>query len=372
METSNNTPNLPQQQPPAQQPPAQQPPSQNPNDLSPQQVRDIAAGIPQQAQPAPQQAPPAQIPGLPPIERAQDGTMSMRLPTGQVYKGANEYELMAQLAQAQINASGRISELGNETARLRNGLAAVTGQPVQGDGIQPAQSQFDRAVYMELQAQDPILAMNYLDQHRFGLNNINEVIPYYQRTAQAADEFRTAQTVSQFRILAPEFPGTQQAVDSVMGFMKQNNIPFTAPNLKLVHDGMVKAGVYQPLQMTQQPPLQAAQPAPQPGAPQPPQIDPRLLDPNPQGPYAFGPGGFGTNYPAQPSASVAPQPTQPTVVAPPPLPTAQYPPIPQQAAPLPMPTVTPTAAPNGQPSEAQVNEMDTSTLRRYIESNLPR
>jgi hypothetical protein len=35
-----------------------------------------------------------------------------------------------------------------------------------------------------------------------------------------------------------------------------------------------------------------------------------------------------------------------------------------------MPTVTPTQPPTGQASEAQVNEMDTATLRRYIESNL--
>jgi hypothetical protein len=281
-----------------------------------------------------------------------------------------------------VNASARITELSTEAERLRNGLAAVTGQPV-GNGAAPAQ-QFDRAVYMELQAQDPILAMNYLDQHRFGLNNINDVIPYYTRTAQAADEFRTAQTVSQFRLLAPDFPGTQQAVDAVMGYMKQHGIPFSAPNLHMVHQAMVTAHAqnpavgYAPLQITmpgQQPQPQMPQPGnPQPGQPQP-QVDPRLLyDPSPQGNYSFGPGGFGTSYPAQPAAPTAPTLAQPTVVAPPPVqvPTVQYPPIPQQAQPLPMPTVTPTAAPSGQASEAQVNEMDTAILRRYIESNLPR
>jgi hypothetical protein len=97
-----------------------------------------------------------------------------------------------------------------------------------------------------------------------------------------------------------------------------------------------------------------------------------IYDPNPQGNYSFGPGGFGTSYPAQPAAPQPAPVAQPTVVAPPPVqvPTVQYPPIPQQAAPLPMPTVTPTQPPTGQASEAQVNEMDTATLRRYIESNL--
>lgn len=374
MSTPNVTPNNPTQ-PAAATPPAATLPT-NQNDMTPQQLRDLAAGVPapqQVAQPGQEAIP--NIPGLPPIERQQDGTLAMRLPTGQIYKGTNVTELFTQVVQGQVNASTRITELNTEAQRLRDGLAAVTGQPV---GTTPGQSQFDRAVYMELQAQDPILAANYLDQHRFGLPNINDVVPYYTRTAQSAEEFRTAQTVNTFRIMSPDFPGTEQAVNEVMGFMKANSIPFTAPNLKLVHDGMVKAGKYQPLQITM--PGQPAQPtiqipgmppipvATQPGAPG--ALAPVVYDPSPAGNYGFGPGGFGTQAPPPAPVQVA----VPSVIAPPPVavPTAGYPPIPQQAVPLPMPQVTPIQAPPGAVSEAQVNAMDTATLRQYIESNLQR
>lgn len=362
-------------QPPASQQPPAPAPSANPNEMTPQQIRDLAAGPqPVQQPPAAQPVAPPQVPGLPPIERQADGSLSMRMPTGQVYKGRNEWELMAALATAQTNASSRITELGNDNQRLRQGIAAVSGQPVTGADGQPVQaaSQFDRAIFMELQAQDPILAMNYLDQHRFGLAKIDDVVPYYTRTFQAGDRFAMAETVNNFRLMAPDFPGTQQAVDAVMDFVKRNNIPFNAENLKMVHDGMVMAHAkdpsrgYAPMQLQ---PNANAQPTvitpPPPGSP--------ILnyDPNPAGNYGFGPNGFGTQEvaPAPTAPPVQGQPTAPT------MPMPGYPTIPQvstPSAPLPMPTVSPTQPPTAAASEGQVNNMSTDQLRQFIEAGLQR
>lgn len=386
MATNPNNPN-PQQplaqptQQPVQQPQQQQPqPPANMGEMTPQQVRSIADNIqPTLQQPVqqPQQQPVPQIPGLPPIERGADGMLSMKLPTGQVYKGRDMNELTAALAQAQVNASQRITELGSETARLRQGIAAVTGQPVQGPDGQPAAqvSQFDRATYMELQALDPILAANYLDAHRLGLPSVNDVVPTYQSVMRATQEFQTAQTVNQFRVLAPDFPGTQEAVNLVMDFMRDQKIPFTAQNLKLVHDGMVRAGKYQPLAPQQfmpvaQPTVTAMptmQPQAQPQAP-------AMYDPSPQGNYAFGPNGFGSQY--ETPAATPPAPAMPAAPQLPVQQTVAYPAMPQQAMPMPMPQVTtqPTAPTGGNTpiTEEAVNTMGTAQLRQLIENNLPR
>lgn len=337
-----------------------------PSEMTPEQIRNIAAGTPVAAPAAaPTQLP--SIPGLPPIERQADGSLAMKLPTGQVYKGANEWELMAELAKGQVNSSAHITNISQETERLRQGLAAVTGTGTPG---QPGQSQFDRAVYMELQAQDPIIAANYLDQHRFGFQNINDVVPTFQRTAATAEDYRTQVTVNNFRNSNPDFPGTQQAVDAVMGFMKTNNIPFTADNLGMVHQQMVRAQKYQPLVMNpnanQQPgmPTTPAQPtAPAPG------FNPATYDPNPAGLYAFGPGGFGTSNAPAPAAPAAPMPAAPAA------PQYAYPTMPnvsQPATPVPMgPNTTMTIQPGQAITEDTMNgQMSKEQLRQFIETNL--
>lgn len=371
----------PQPNPQPQTQPGTQPvtaPVTDMNSLTPEQLRQIATGT----QPASQQQP-IMLPGT---EQLQDGTLQLKLPTGQVYRGRDATELFNQVVQGQVNASQRITEMSQERERINAAINAIGGRTPAGQ----AQEQFDRAVYMELQQVDPIAAQNYLDQYRFGLTSINEVVPYYQNTFRAAQEFQTAQTVNNFRAARPDFPGTREAVDLIIGFMKENNIPFSANNLALVHDGMVKANKYQPLTV-QQNSAMTMQPQPgtagQPGQPvaQPPQ-NPGFFDVNPQGNYSFGPNGFGSSPYAAP---VPPAPVVPTAVtaayapaAPqPPAAPAPYPAMPQvgypgmpNAIPMPMPPATGpiTAAPQTVPvqNEGQLNEMSAQQIRAFIESRL--
>ena len=343
----------PTQQPPVGQPPVQQPPVQQP---------------PTQQQPQ----------ALQPIQ-LQDGSFELRLPTGQVYKGANASEVWQRVAEAQVAASQRIRDLSDEATRYREGLAAVTGRQPVGPNGQPVQQgpqplRFDAAVYNELHKQDPQLALQYQLGAMFGVADINEVPGVVNRLIENSARYETQMTINNFKAMAPDFPGTDQAIKAVMDFIAANNIPFTAPNLKMVHDGMVRAHAanpqtgYAPLAPGQFPQVAPApQAQPQANTQPAPAVN---YDPNPQGPYAFNPDrGFGAYQPAPVPAPVA----QPTATAAP-VPTAGFPTMPQVSAPAAPPPAPPTGMPAAnQPAqidEAKAATMTTQELRQYIESQL--
>ena len=395
---------------------AQTPPVQ-PIEMTPEQIRALAAGNPPQPQPspAPQPAPqpvpqPQPQPQQPPVQqppaptaapatgqptRLADGSWELRLPTGQVYKGANEQALITALATAQVNASERIRQVTDEATRFRAGLEAVTGRRQDGGNGQPTGGfQFDPAVYRELSQSDPMLAFQYQMGALFGVDDINEVIPTVRKVLDNSTKYEVQTAINQFRAQAPDFPGTQDAINKVVGFMKDKNIPFNADNLLLVHQGMVARGEanggYKPLAPGQIPPGMAvpanpyaqpvAQPAAQPGT----QPTPALVSPDPQGLYFFGPDGFGSRPPAPVPQPTAPAPVaQPASVAQP----SAYPPAPAPVAvpgfpSMPTPAAVPMPAapigapsnsvPTGQLTEDQIAAMPRDQLRQYIESNLQR
>jgi hypothetical protein len=397
--TNPPTPGTPQQPttPPAQ--PAQQPPGapgqpapqpappQNPPDMggmTPEQLRQYQIGVqPGTPQAAPQFQPQPVNPYVP--QRQQDGQFVIALPTGQRYIGHSPEEAIQRLAEAQVNASQTISNVTAERDRFRT---ALTGdQPGQG------QAKFDKAAYMELQQVDPILAANYLDQFRFGLNSPAEVPQTFQRMNANAMEYEMAREVNTFKALAPDFPGTQAAVDAVMQTLRANNIPFKAENLRMIHNELATRGVYQ--RVATQPQYQMPQPGAQPPQPMIPGQPPaQLIIPSfePQGNYGFGPNGFGSA--PQPAAQFQPPAPQPPQYAPPQYPPAaaqapQYAPQPPQqayyppttaaypgmppaaAAPMPPPPQGASPVPGAQqPNENQLNLMTAQALREVVEQRL--
>lgn len=375
--------NVPVQNPPAP-PAATQPPvataaPTNLNEMTPQQIRDLAAGAAPQPVAAPVVQPQPQA-GPQPV-RGADGQWAIQLPTGQVYKGASPEAAWQQLYDGQVAASRRITELNTEAERLRSGLAAVTGRPVEvtpGAAGQPAKLTWDTAVYRELEKNDPLLAQNYMDACRFGLADINDVPQAFTRMYENTTYNETARETNSFKAMAPDFPGTKEAIDKVLGFLNDNKIAYTATNLKMVHDGMVRAHSLDPTKgyaphTPGQP--QGGQPAPAaapPAAPTP--VPPPVIDANPQGLYSFGPGGFGTAPPAE-APAVAPAPQAPQPVAPAPVAaTTGYPsmPVPAQQPLPPAPQGAGPTAGAGPVTEDTLNTLPTDQLKAYIMQSLQR
>jgi hypothetical protein len=393
--TNPPNPGTPQPQPsppaqPGQQPPGApgqpqpQPTPQAPPDMAgmtPEQLRQYQTGVqPGTPQPAPQPQP---VNPYAPVQQ-QDGQYAIALPTGQRYLGRSPEEAIQRLAEAQVNASQTISSVTAERDRFRT---ALTGdQPGQG------QAKFDKAAYMELQQVDPILAANYLDQFRFGLNSPAEVPQTFQRMNANAMEYEMAREVNNFKAMAPDFPGSQAAVDAVMQTLRANNIPFKAENLRMIHNELANRGVYQrvPVNQGMQPGQQFA--TPQPGQQFQPQIPgqppAQLVIPNfePQGNYGFGPNGFGSA--SYPQVANTPAPTaQPQYAPPQALQYAQqqpqqayYPPAPAAypgmppaaAAPMPPPPQGAAPVPQGsqQSNEGQLNLMSAHQLKDVVEQRL--
>jgi hypothetical protein len=408
MATNSNVPN-----------PNPNPPQEDPNALTPQQIRDRAAGQqPQQTPPAPTQQPPAPQPGqqppqqqppagpqpptqqpppqqaapsnLPRPQRQQDGSFVIQLPTGQRYVGRNEQEAYDNLATAQISASTTIRDLREQADRFQRGIQVLSGAPAVDPATGTPKPVFEPAIYKSLQEQDPMTAQLYLLQNIFELNSIDEVIPAINDMRYQTRDYAYQMAINKFRAGAPDFPGTQQAVDTLMDTMKAHNLGFTADNLIMVHNALKQQNRYPQGAFPQQQPQQPQQFAPQ----QPPQQP--AYNPNPN-PFQFQPGrGFNQFQPPPPPPQQQPQPPfqaspyaqppgfgpapynpyaqpqNPYAPAPPQMAAGGFPPMPQQQIPIPAgPQGAPGFAPgNGQPNEDALNLLPRDELKRQIEANL--
>lgn len=388
---------------PIPQNPATPPTPSDPNEQTPEQIRQAAQGgsppqpspqpQPPQAPPAaqpPAQAPPAQQPpATPPAPGAvprpiqqPDGKFAIIMPSGQRYIGDSPEATYDQVIQAQVSATRTIRDITGERDRFRAAAQTLSGgQPVDPQSGQPKQ-QFEKGVFQSLQEQDPMTAQLYLLQHLFEFDSIEEVIPALTDMRYQTRDYAYNMAINQFRAQAPDFPGTEDAVNKVMQTMQARNLQFTADNLKLVHDGLKnQPHGYAPLPMQQAPqPPQAPPYNPYAAPPQPPQL---AYNPNPQGMYGYEPGrGFGPSsvpmaaqqppnpYPPPPPgygyAPLPPNPYLPANVQPP-----SYPAIPAVSTP-PLPT-----APTGGPpmpgqfvDENALYSMDKNALREQLERSL--
>jgi hypothetical protein len=366
------------------QPPAPQQPAapQNPGEMTTQQLREPAPPPPAPAAPQPPAAPPPAAPSDMPLPQLnQAGQYEIALPTGQRYQGATPEQAYQQVIQAQINASELIREQRQELDRIRAGVQQAVGEPPAATA--GGAMQFDRNVFVQLMNSDPILALDYADACRWKLNSVDEVEEQRQRVFQNTQSTEIDRVTTGFRAMAPDFPGTPEAVDKLMNTMNQQGIPFNAENLNIVHRHLVGLHAQNP-QWGYAPAGQVVQPPQPPQQSLPPQVPPVPYNPAPMGPYAYDPSvGFQPQgYPQQPPPVVvppAPVPGQyisatqapPQPVGYPQIPVAAYPPVypmPQApAAPGPGQTL-----PQGFASEDDINRMSTVDLRNAIAQHLQR
>jgi hypothetical protein len=322
----------------------------------------------------------------------------LALPTGQRYKGASPEEVWQQVAAAQVSASQTIRDISLERDRYRRGIQTISGAPEVDPATGQAKPVFDHGIFENLWGNDPMMGMQYMLQHLFGLNSIDEVVPTLEDVRYQTRDYAYQMAINRFRAAAPDFPGTQQAVDALLDTMKAHNMPFTSDALVMVHNALKQQNRYP---VAQQQPPQGQQPqGQQPPPPQP------AFNPNPQGPYAYEMGrGFGPPAvfappaPPQPQYQAPPNPYQqpPNPYAAPPAPPGFAPMGPQGYAPTPppgfyqpapgtfptMPAMQTPPLPTVQPGmgmqpgsnvvdEGALNNMDRATLRAALESGLPR
>jgi len=147
----------------------------------------------------------------------ENGQREMRTASGQVYRGKDDSELLAQLGKAQVAATRRIAEL----SRTPEPVAP----PVAPNAIDPT-----------------ALAIADLMAPAFGVKNGAELVAAFaeqQRTATAQQEFMAAQQANyeaaNFFRAVPEFSKSQADADRIDTFLQENQLPFNAKTAEMAY-----------------------------------------------------------------------------------------------------------------------------------------
>ncbi len=170
--------------------------------------------------------PPAAVPPPEPdpdftFATLENGQREMRTASGQVYRGKDDAELLAQLGKAQVAATRRIAELSRAPEPVAPTPTPATTEPT----IDPT-----------------ALAIADLMAPAFGVKNGQELVAAFaeqQRTAAAQQEFMAAQAANieaaNFFRAVPEFSKSQADADRIDQFLQVNQLPFNAKTAEMAY-----------------------------------------------------------------------------------------------------------------------------------------
>ena len=148
----------------------------------------------------------------------ENGQREMRTASGQVYRGKDDNELIAQLGRAQVAATRRIAELSRTPE-------PVSPAPAAEPAIDPT-----------------ALAIADLMAPAFGLKSGKELVDAFaaqQQTAQTTQEYLAAQQANfeaaNFFRAVPEFSKSQADADRIDSFLNENQLPFNAKTAEMAY-----------------------------------------------------------------------------------------------------------------------------------------
>ena len=169
------------------------------------------------------------------IEQVAGVQKEIKLETGQVYKGANEDELLKELAKAQEHSTRHIKEQKDELERVRTELqqvrSALPPPPRTDDNT------YNPEKYFELWKDDPLKAHQYANQFDPEAQRVKSVIA---NQAQRS-EIETFKDSVGFH---PE--QNPQAADVFSREFVKTGLQPTANNMELVYYRLVNNGTLQP------------------------------------------------------------------------------------------------------------------------------
>lgn len=181
-----------------------------------------------------------------------DKPIELTLGDGSVVKGANLDEAFKNLATMKENASAAIRQTKTELeaeqqrrAQLEQELERYKHPPQNNDN-----GKFNNEKYYQMLNTDPIGAQNYLDAHRFGISEPEQVPATFNQMRQQVDNF-TQQTVTASFLAqhAEDFPPTPEAAKALTAKVQslvQNGVPFNADTLNYAYYELVQNGTIKP------------------------------------------------------------------------------------------------------------------------------
>lgn len=194
---------------------------------------------------------------------AEAGGIELKLKTGEVIK--------ASTAEEALNIAVKMTEDTKDVYRtekaareqLESQVASLAAQVAAQNKPAPVQNgQFDKDRYYKILNEDPIHAQNYLDAHRFGLQEASQVPQYFTDMNQTISEVKQNMVAGSFLAQhAEDFPATVEnariLTDRTQHLVGQGH-PYNTDTVnmaysQLISDGKIKPNEVKPAKEDEQP-----------------------------------------------------------------------------------------------------------------------
>lgn len=180
----------------------------------------------------------------------------LTLADGSVIKAANQDEAIKVMAKMKVDTANALREQREKAEQLQQQNASLTAQINAAPKPQPAKPQdkngFDNDRYWTLLNTEPMEAQNYLDAHRFGIEDPKLVPQQFNQMRQEVSEMRQQTIAAQFyQHHAEDFPPEPQAVRSVSQRFQElvgQGFPANALTLDYGYKQLVEEGTIKPLE----------------------------------------------------------------------------------------------------------------------------
>lgn len=168
-----------------------------------------------------------------------DGTYTVTLQTGEIFKGTATEVMQAQAA-AQVNTKLWARQW-KEKASQPQPTAELNTQPAP----QPAEQNYSGSLSQDLaQRQADALAQ------QFGFSDRNEMLQWGETVNQkiaTIQDYENEKLATQFCRDCPDFPGTPESVSAVTSIIENNGWEWNADSLQAAHLLATKNHIYEPL-----------------------------------------------------------------------------------------------------------------------------
>lgn len=181
----------------------------------------------------------------------------LTLADGSVVKADNVEEAIKIVAKMKTDTSSALKEERTKREEMEQRLNAMQAELQQRNA--PAKAQegtFDRDHYFRLVGEDPMLAQNYLDAHRFGIADPSQVVPYFQGMYSTVTNLEQNTLAASFINSHPEFPSdAANAQILTQEVMRLRNLghPVTMDTLNVAWQNCVANDSITPVEAKQEP-----------------------------------------------------------------------------------------------------------------------
>jgi len=180
----------------------------------------------------------------------------LQLEDGTVVKAPNIEEGLKIVAKMKTDTAAALREERTKREALeqqQTALAAQVEQLRQQSQPKPQNNGgYDKDHYWKLMNEDPMLAQNYLDAHRFGIENPEEVPTTFRRLQEDVQKNRGDQLGTLFiQQHYEDFPATPESADKLAKRVKElsdQGYPLTLDTMNLAYSKLIDEGSIKPLE----------------------------------------------------------------------------------------------------------------------------